>query len=93
MIANVGRLIVSLVMLMLLPLFRAPAPDEYPLHDESVITKTLRFSGPSPHTLDARVLSGVVHVVGYDGTDVQLDARKRISAETDEAPVPHNTTS
>jgi DUF4097 and DUF4098 domain-containing protein YvlB len=54
------------------------------LHDERSIKKTLQFAGDGVRTLDVRTMNGSIRVSAYDGTDVQLEARQTIAADTDE---------
>ena len=58
---------------------------EYPVHREVSATRTLRFVGTGEHTLDVRVRSGAIRVLGDNGSDVRVEATTKISAETDEA--------
>lgn len=73
--------------LLLSALLMAPvaAAIDYPVHRETSATRTLRFGGTGVHTLDVRMMSGAIHVSGYDGADVQVEMRRRVSAESDEA--------
>jgi DUF4097 and DUF4098 domain-containing protein YvlB len=57
---------------------------EYPVRAESTIARTLRFSGTGVRTLDVRVLNGPIHVIGYEGADVQVEARRTIAAASDD---------
>jgi hypothetical protein len=61
------------------------AADRYAVHRETTARKTLRFSGSGVPTIDVRAMSGPVHVSGYDGRDVEIEARTTISAEDDGA--------
>jgi hypothetical protein len=54
------------------------------LRDETVIKKTLQFDGDGVRTLDVRAMNGSIRVSGYDGTEVQLEARRTLAAETDD---------
>jgi hypothetical protein len=53
------------------------------VQQESAISRTLHFDGTGEHTLDVRSIHGSIHVVGADRSDVQLNARKTVRAETD----------
>jgi hypothetical protein len=81
MMTNIRTLIVGSSLLV--PLVGGPA--EYPVHRESSTARTLRFAGAGVHTLDVRVTSGAIRVVGDEGADVRVEATTKISAETDEA--------
>jgi hypothetical protein len=56
---------------------------DFPVRDESAISRTLRFDGSGERTLDVRAIHGSIRVVGADRSDVQLDVRKTIRAESD----------
>jgi hypothetical protein len=60
----------------------SPGPD-FRVRDESTISRTLRFGGSGERTLDVRAIHGSIRVIGADRSDVQLEARKTVSAETD----------
>ncbi len=60
------------------------AEPESQIRAERSIAKTLRFAGAGPHTLDVRTIHGSISVSGYDGADVQIEAREMIEADTDE---------
>src|SRR5262245_39583367 len=49
---------------------------DFHVHDESAISRTLRFDGPGEHTLDVRAIHGSIRVVGTDRADVQLDVQR-----------------
>ena len=81
MISTIGRVLgcsVALVSLL-------GAQDRYPVHQEASISKTLRFSGSGVPTLDARMDSGSVQVLAYQGREVQIEARKTMRAQDDAA--------
>jgi hypothetical protein len=80
MMATFSRLIVSAGLLLWVG-----SPVAYRVRDEHSLTKTLRFAGPGVHTLDVRGRSGAIHVSGYEGADVQLEATQTIAAENEEA--------
>ena len=40
---------------------------EYPVHREVSATRTLRFVGTGEHTLDVRVRSGAIRILGDNG--------------------------
>jgi hypothetical protein len=61
------------------------AADRYTVHRETTARKTLRFSGSGVPTIDVRAGSGPVRVSGYDGRDVDIEARTEISAEDADA--------
>jgi len=77
----IARIIALLVSGLLTLLGVTPA---YPVRTESTVTKTLRFAGGGVHTLDVRVLNGPIVVTGYDGADVQVEARRTIAAISDD---------
>jgi hypothetical protein len=64
---------------------RGPAEADFPVRDESAISRTLHFAGSGERTLDIRTIHGSIRVVGADRSDVQLDVRKTIRAQTDVA--------
>jgi DUF4097 and DUF4098 domain-containing protein YvlB len=57
---------------------------DFRLRDESSIKKTLQFAGTGVRTLDVRTMNGSIRVSGYDGADVQLEARQTIAADSAE---------
>ena len=59
------------------------AGSDFRVRDESTISRTLRFGGSGERTLDVRAIHGSIRVVGADRSDVQLEARKTVRAETD----------
>jgi hypothetical protein len=56
-----------------------------PADVQDTVQRTLRWSGPGPHRLEVSAVNGSVHVVGYDGNDVQVTARRTIHAADDAA--------
>jgi hypothetical protein len=62
---------------------RGTARSDFPVRDESAISRTLHFGGSGERTLDVRTVHGSIRVVGADRSDVQLDVRKTIHAQTD----------
>jgi hypothetical protein len=62
---------------------RGPLGFDFPVRDESAISRALRFEGSGERTLDVRAIHGSIRVVGADRSDVQLDVRKTIRAESD----------
>lgn len=56
----------------------------FQVHDESTVSRTLRFDGSGEHTLDVRTIQGSIRVIGADRTDVQLDVQRLVRAATDE---------
>jgi hypothetical protein len=63
-------------------LAEAGAQGRYAAADERTITRTLRFSGAGDRTLDVRLVNGSIRVSGEDGPDVQVEARRRVRAES-----------
>ncbi|PWT82706.1 MAG: hypothetical protein C5B57_08265 [Blastocatellia bacterium] len=57
---------------------------DFRLRDESSIARTLQFAGPGVHTLDVRTMNGSIRVSGYEGSDVRLEAKQTIAADTAE---------
>jgi len=39
---------------------------------EEPVQRTLHFTGPGPHTLEVRTITGNVRIEGYDGADVVM---------------------
>jgi hypothetical protein len=62
---------------------RPSAEPDFRVRDERTISRTLRFGGSGERTLDVRAVHGSIRVIGADGSDVQLEARKTVRAETD----------
>jgi hypothetical protein len=56
---------------------------EFHVHDESTVSRTLRFDGDGAHFLDVRAIDGSIRVIGADRADVQLDVLRVVRAETD----------
>ena len=56
---------------------------DFPVRDESAISRTLHFAGSAERTLDVRTIHGSIRVVGADRADVQLDVRKTVRARTE----------
>jgi|RhiMethySRZTD1v2_1073278.scaffolds.fasta_scaffold02400_22 hypothetical protein len=52
---------------------------------ETTVTRTLRFDGSGERILDIRAITGSIQVSGYDGTDVQVEVRKAVDGDSDEA--------
>ncbi len=57
--------------------------SQYPLVDESTITRTLSFAGAGDRALDIRAINGFIRVVGTDDETVQMSIRKAIHGETE----------
>lgn len=51
---------------------------------EEPVQRTLHFSGPGPHTLEVRTISGDVRIDAYDGNDVVMTTTRTTTAETDD---------
>lgn len=49
---------------------------------EAPVQRTLRFSGPGPHTLEVRTITGNVRIEGYDGADVVMTATRSTTADS-----------
>jgi len=62
---------------------RDTARFDFPVREESAISRTLHFDGSGERTLDVRTVHGSIRVVGADRSDVQLDVRKTIRTPTD----------
>lgn len=50
--------------------------------EHTAIQQTLHFSGPGPHTLEVRTLSGRITVQSHAGSDVQMLVDRTITAHT-----------
>jgi hypothetical protein len=61
---------------------RVEAQSRMPIRDERTISRTLRFDGPGDRILDLRTIHGSIRVTAGDGSDVQLEARRTVRAET-----------
>jgi DUF4097 and DUF4098 domain-containing protein YvlB len=57
---------------------------DFRVHDESSIKQTLQFASDGVRTLDVRTMNGSIRVSGYDGVNVELDARQTIAADSDD---------
>jgi len=53
-----------------------------PIRKEEPVQRTLRFGGPSPHTLEVGTIAGNIRVEGYDGSEVVLTATRTTSADS-----------
>lgn len=53
--------------------------------DETTTSRTLRFNTGADRIVDLRVVTGSIQVTGYDGADVQVEARRTIEADNDAA--------
>jgi hypothetical protein len=58
------------------------AARDYDLHEETTITRTLRFGGTGPRVLDVRNLNGSIRATGSGSSTVDLRAQRRIAADT-----------
>ena len=61
---------------------RVEAQSRMPIRDERTINRTLRFDDPGDRILDLRTIHGSIRVTAGDGSDVQLEARRTVRAET-----------
>jgi hypothetical protein len=64
----------------------SPGPSagaDFHVRDESTVSRTLRFGGAGERALDVRAIHGSIRVIAADRSDVQLEARKTVRAETD----------
>jgi hypothetical protein len=50
---------------------------------ETTTSRTLRFAGDGGRSLDIRAIKGSIHVTGYDGNEVQLEARRTTDADSE----------
>jgi hypothetical protein len=80
MMTTLSRLVVCSTLVVSLA-----AADRFAVQRETSAHKTLRFSGAGVPTIDVRSNSGAVHITGYQGRDVEMDARTIISAEDEAA--------
>ncbi|NOT43194.1 MAG: DUF4097 family beta strand repeat protein [Acidobacteria bacterium] len=60
----------------------ALAAQRFTVVEHATVSRTLRFAGTGPYVLEVRTFHGTIHVDGYDGTSVQLDAAVTYEAET-----------
>jgi hypothetical protein len=60
----------------------ADAQSRYPVRDTRTLTRTLRF-GAGERTLDVRTVSGSIHVVAADVSDVEVQVRRVTRARSD----------
>ena len=49
---------------------------------EEPVQRTLHFTGPGPHTLEVRTITGNVRIEGYDGADVVMTATRSTTADS-----------
>ena len=63
---------------------RADAQSRMPVRDSGTMTRTLRFDGSGDRTVDVRTINGSIRVIAADRPDVQLDARRRVRARSEE---------
>jgi hypothetical protein len=61
----------------------ADAQSRYPVRDTRTVTRTLRFGGSGDRTLDVRTVTGSIHVVAADISDVQIEVRRVTRARSD----------
>jgi hypothetical protein len=62
---------------------QADAQAWMPVRDTQTITRTLRFDGSAERTLDVRTIHGTILVTAADVSDVQLDARRIVRAQSE----------
>jgi hypothetical protein len=56
-----------------------------PADEQDTIRRTLGWSGSGAHMLELSNIDGSIHVVGYDGRDVEMVADRTIHADSDNA--------
>jgi len=61
----------------------ADAQSRYPVRDTRTLTRILRFGGAGDRTLDVRTVSGSIHVIAADVSDVQIEVRRVTRARSD----------
>jgi hypothetical protein len=64
---------------------RLGAQSRYPVVREQQLSRTLAFNGAGDRLLEVSVINGTIHVVGQDGDTVEVNVRKTIRAETEQA--------
>ena len=62
----------------------ADAQSRYPVRDTRTVTRTLRFGGTGDRTLDVRAVTGSIHVIAADVSDVQVEVRRVTRARSDD---------
>jgi hypothetical protein len=50
---------------------------------ETTVSRTLRFAGSGDRVVAIRAITGSIQVRGYEGSDVQLEIRKTVDADSD----------
>ena len=61
----------------------ADAQSRYPVRDTRTLTRTLRFGGSGARTLDVRAVTGSIHVIAADISDVEVEVRRVTRARSD----------
>jgi len=62
----------------------ADAQSRYPVRDTRTVTRTLRFGGAGDRTLDVRAVTGSIHVIAADVSDVRIEVRRVTRARSDD---------
>ena len=79
---RVGAWVVAVVLCGTVP-WVADAQSRYPVRDTRTLTRTLRLGGAGDRTLDVRAVTGAIHVIAADVSDVQIEVRRVTRARSD----------
>ena len=61
----------------------ADAQSRYPVRDDRMVARTLRFGATGDRTLDVRVVTGSIHVMAADVPNVEIQVRRVTRARSD----------